>query len=110
MIPRTPHSGLVLILALHSGLLAWSAARQSATIDEPAHLAAGLSVWRFGRFELFSVNPPLVRMVAAIPAALGSHQCNWQHFFDAPTSRPEFAIGEEFFSLNGTHAHNLLVA
>lgn len=37
----------------------------SPTDDETAHLPAGVSYWQFGRFDLYPVNPPLVKLVAA---------------------------------------------
>ncbi len=55
------------LLAIHAGLLAYGAAVHSPSIDEVGHLAAGLSHWQLGRFDLYHVNPPLVRMVAAVP-------------------------------------------
>lgn len=66
---ETKRASLValLLLLMHAGLLAWSIPRHSPTIDEMGHLAAGLSHWEFGRFDLYRVNPPLVRMVAALP-------------------------------------------
>jgi hypothetical protein len=51
---------VVSLLAIHAGLLAWQAYRYSPTIDEPAHMAAGISHWKFGRFDLYRVNPPRV--------------------------------------------------
>ena len=39
--------------------------RNSPSADEVAHLAAGTLVWEHGRFDLYMVNPPLVRVVAA---------------------------------------------
>jgi hypothetical protein len=34
--------------------------------DEVANIAAGISIWRYGCFDLYPVNPPLVKLVAAI--------------------------------------------
>ena len=48
-------------------LVGWIAARKSPVMDEPAHLVPGISHWQFGTFDLYRVNLPLVRMVAAIP-------------------------------------------
>ncbi|MGH7139772.1 MAG: hypothetical protein ACREHD_28865, partial [Pirellulales bacterium] len=47
--------------------MAWLAARHSPTIHEMAHLPAGICHWQYGMFELYRVNPPLPRMVAALP-------------------------------------------
>jgi hypothetical protein len=49
-------------------LLTYSAARNSATFDEPAHLAAGVAYWQHHDFSIYDLSPPLVRLWAAIPA------------------------------------------
>ncbi len=98
---RGQRVSLVVVLAVHAGLLAWSAPRHSPTQLEPAQLAAGISNWQFGRFELFCVNPPLVRMVAALPVLALGCETDWNAFSDAPGSRSEFSIGHEFIKANG---------
>ncbi len=92
---------VVLLLAIHAGLLAYSATRHSPTMLEPALLAAGLSHWEFGRFELYRVNPPLVRMVAALPVLAAGYESDWSSFYEAPGARPEFAVGADFIKANG---------
>ena len=89
------------LLATHAGLLAYSATRHSPTMLEPAFLAAGLSHWQFGRFELYRVNPPLVRMVAALPVLAIGCQTDWSRFHDGPGCRAEFPVGEDFIKANG---------
>ena len=61
---------ILILLSIHGWLLAWNAMRQSATWDEPAHLASGISHWWTGSFRLYSGNPHLVRMLGAIPVVL----------------------------------------
>ncbi|MGD0464904.1 MAG: glycosyltransferase family 39 protein [Tepidisphaeraceae bacterium] len=51
-------------------MLAYSAAGNSATFDEPAHLAAGVEYWRRHDFSIYSLSPPLLRLWAAVPAVL----------------------------------------
>src|SRR5262245_20379494 len=68
------------LLALHGGLLAWSATCHSPNVNEPSHLAAGISHWQMGNFELYRVNPPLVQMVAALPALAVGARTDWSHF------------------------------
>jgi hypothetical protein len=81
-------------------LLAYSAAVHSPTLNEPAHLAAGISHWQLGRFELYRVNPPFVRMVAALPVlCLGVNE-DWSAFVEGVGARPEFVVGEKFVSAN----------
>ena len=77
------------ILFVHGSMLAWMAYRYSPTIDEPAHLIAGISHWKFGRFDLYRVNPPLVRLVAALPMLLVDPKIDWTSFSTAAYSRPK---------------------
>jgi hypothetical protein len=92
---------VTLLLATQAGLLAYSATRHSPTHLEPAFLASGISHWQFGRFELYRVNPPLVRMVAALPVLAVGCETDWTHFYEGPGSRAEFPLGEDFIKANG---------
>ena len=49
---------------------------------------------------VFYVNPPLVKLVAAIPAAIGNPKVDWSHVLDGPTIRTEFEIGQDFMRAN----------
>ena len=55
------------LLALQAGLAVDSLVRENPTVDEVAHLPAGLSYWQTGTFKLYPHNPPLVRLLAAVP-------------------------------------------
>ena len=92
---------VIVLLSVHAGLLAWSATRHSPTLNEPGHLVAGLTHWKFGRFEVYRVNPPLTHYVAAIPVMLAGYQEDWSGFYDSPGARPEFRMGEDFIKANG---------
>ena len=92
---------VVALLSLHAGLLGWIGLRNSPGLDEVAHLSAGLSHWKLGRFELYRVNPPLVRMIAAVPLLFLDVNTDWSDYTDAPYTRPEFSVGNRFFELNG---------
>lgn len=92
------------LLVIHAGLLAWCGYRYSPTLDEVGHLPGGLVIWQYGRFDLYRVNPPLPRAIAAIPVALLPHQTDWSKFGDAPGARPEWAIGSDFIRANGVRA------
>ena len=99
----------VVLLAMNAALLAYSATRHSPTLLEPAHLAAGVSHWELGRFELYRVNPPLARMIAAIPVVAAGCQTDWTRFHDSPGARAEFAVGEDFVVANGPRTMDLIV-
>jgi len=92
---------IVLLLSFHAGLLAYSATRHSPTLNEPGHLVAGLTHWKFGRFEVYRVNPPLTHYVAAIPVMIAGYEEDWSGFYDSPGARPEFKMGEDFIKANG---------
>jgi hypothetical protein len=89
------------LLTVHSGLLGYGAYIHSPTFNEPGHLVAGISYWKFGRFDVYRVNPPLVRLVAAAPVILAGVQTDWSRFSDHPDIRPEFALGEDLAAANG---------
>jgi hypothetical protein len=86
---------------IHCLMLMRSAFVQSPNIDELAHLPSGLSHWEFGRFDLYRVNPPLVRMVAALPVLLTDAVQDWSNYQDSPYSRAEFLVGKSFAKSNG---------
>jgi hypothetical protein len=61
-------AGLVALLILGQ----WSAAMvsllgENPTVDEVVHLPAGISYWQTGSFEIYPHNPPLVKLIAALP-------------------------------------------
>jgi hypothetical protein len=60
---------LILLFVLQC---AWFIATQSLTNDEPEHIVAGVDAWRFGEFERWHDQPPLARLLFALPL-LGEH-------------------------------------
>jgi hypothetical protein len=98
-------SGRLLVfntLLLHAILLGWAATAHSPTIDEVGHLPAGLSHWQLGRFEMYRVNPPLVRMVATLPVVLARPEMDWSLLLeDKYTKQAEFIVGKAFIRANG---------
>ncbi len=97
-----------LLLTASAALLGFGATVHSPTLNEPGHLAAGLSHWRFGRFDAYSVNPPLVRLLAAMPILLAGAETNWSAL-EQGAKRPEFILGEDFVAANGERSEWLFV-
>jgi 4-amino-4-deoxy-L-arabinose transferase-like glycosyltransferase len=64
--PRTL-TAVVLLLAVFAVLCVQGALVDSPTVDEFAHLPAGYWTLETGRFELFPLNPPLVKALSALP-------------------------------------------
>ncbi len=81
------------LMLVHTVLLAWGVWQQSPTYDEGGQLPAGLYHWRTGRFELFRVNPPLVRMVAVLPVLPVCPNVEWPGLVDRPADRAEWDYG-----------------
>src|ERR1700727_2401415 len=69
------------LLIVHVALVARIGYVSSPTMDEAGHLPAGLSHWVSGRFDLYRVNPPLVRSLAAVPVLLARPRMDWSHYF-----------------------------
>jgi len=93
------------ILATHTGLLAHISVTYSPTLDEVGHLAAGLYVLESGRFDVYRVNPPLVRTLAALPVWLAGPEYDWTYYDNRIASRPEWSLGRAFIQANGSHAY-----
>ncbi len=55
------------LLALHWALAVSSLVLENPTVDEVVHLPAGVSYWQTGTFKLYRHNPPLIKLVAALP-------------------------------------------
>jgi hypothetical protein len=79
----------------------------SPTLNEPAHLAAGVSHWQLRRFELYRVNPPLARLAAALPVLVAGCETDWSALREGPGARPEFDIGRRFVELNSERVMTL---
>lgn len=103
MQPRIPVFVVSALLLIHGLLVGVQAARWSPTLDEVGHLPAGISVWKFGRTDLYRVNPPLVKSIAALPAVLAGAETDWTRYRESTFGRPEFSVGEDFVAANGDH-------
>jgi len=91
------------IVLVHVLLAVYGALVHCPVMDEVAHLPAGISHWRFGHFDLYKVDPPLLRMVAALPVlAVGADE-DWTNIAEDGVHwrRPEFLVGFDFARRNG---------
>ncbi len=100
--PRT--IAIAVLLCIHTCLLAYVAFRNSPNPDEVANLPAGIYVWQCARFDLYCVNPPLVRTWAAIPAVLLGSTTDWSEYSATQGHRTEWSLGRSFFAVNGGRA------
>ncbi len=93
--PRTVRLVGCAIFILLGAVPAW---RSSPTYDEVGLLAAGISHWTTGVFELFAVNPPLIRLIASLPAVMMGYEINPQLIAPFAEIRSEFQVGIDFLS------------
>ncbi len=56
------------LMLVHALLVAWCALRYGFAWTEVGLLPAGILDWRYGTFDVFRVNPPLIRMWGTLPA------------------------------------------
>jgi hypothetical protein len=92
---------ILALLGLHAGLLLDGARQNFVCIDEVGHIPAGLAHWRSGTFRYYRVNPPLPRMLAALPLLAAGLQMPDSEPLDAPGERPEWEAGRAFSVANG---------
>lgn len=90
-----------IVLVLHIFAVAWSAYVHTPVVDEIGHLPAGLAVWRFGRTNVYNVNPPAVKAVAALPLLVVDHEEDWSVLEVSQRERQEWLLGHQFVRVNG---------
>src|SRR5579875_749853 len=90
-----------LLLSVQTVLLAWAATRHSPSIDEVGHLPAGLAHWQLGNFDMYRVNPPLVRTVATFPVFLAKPKIDLSKLSEGYRKQLEFSIGRDFIVTHG---------
>lgn len=104
---------LIVILALHAALLGYSARVHSAGWDEVGHLPAGIAHCQTGVFDLYRVNPPLVRSCATVlPYLMGTRlDFDGATATSPPWRRSEFSVGNAWIRIDSLgFQHNLCLA
>jgi hypothetical protein len=92
-------------LAVHVALLAYGAAVHSPVWDEIGHLPSGIVQWKHDAWELYRVNPPLVRMWATLPLLATDAPAHVRPLVSPDARiRTEFVIGKEFIDRYGSRA------
>jgi hypothetical protein len=104
---RREVAAVAVLLLTQGALLAWSAWRHSPTTDELGHLSAGISYWETGSFDVYPVNPPLVRLIAAAPVWAAGAEIDWSHY-PVPPNRAPAPLASAFSSANGARTFWLL--
>jgi len=95
------------IVFIFATLLAYSSWSNAPVWHEPAQLLTGLNIWKFGRFDTQTVNPPLVRAIASLPVLALSPNHDKSKFDRPPTGRDEFHLSSVFLEENSSKARLL---
>ena len=87
----------------------WTAQRQSVTVDEFAHVPAGIAYLAHGAFHVYATSPPLARMVLALPALARSPVVPTIPLADGSLS-PHWVYAHQFQEANGERVVSLVAA
>lgn len=98
----TGKAALVILVAIHGGLLAWAGATDSPTNDEPFHLTGGIRRTTQGLFDVDRGAPLLPSTVAAIPVVFMAPETDWRRASDC------FDLGRDFLKANGARSFWLI--
>ena len=97
-----PSFWFALLLVIHVGLATHSLWQKSVTVDEYAHLPAGLSYLQKGTFGLYHQNPPLVKILAALPALAAGANVDYAHSWVETSPPSRWLFGDDFQTANPT--------
>ena len=99
----------VILALLHTAFLVFAACRNAPVHDEGAHLVAALDHLQRGSFDMYRVNPPLVKYFVAIPLLMSDYENTLGPHDQRPGMRTAWKLGEKFFERNREKAFTLLL-
>jgi glycosyltransferase involved in cell wall biosynthesis len=98
----------IILLLIHAGLLFGNLRWNFIVVDEVAHVPSGVSHWQTGSFCLDRVNPPMPRMVAALPVLIAGPKSDYHQFDASQGIRREWQVGKDFIAANGRRSFDLI--
>ena len=90
------------------GLIVSSLRQNFVTLDESGHIPSGVAHWQTGSFAAYRVNPPLGRMVAAVPLLWADPEMPYPLPEDAPGKRIEWDLSKRFAESNAERYFDLV--
>ncbi len=91
---------VTLSLVANAVLIGWAGWVTSPNKTETGHMAATAYLWQTLRFDVFHVNPPLVRAVSGLPVAVCRPRYDWEYYSSRPQDRSEWRLGTAFVGAN----------
>ena len=95
------HAGVARLLGAVLALqVLYAGATMGVTCDECGHFGGGIFLWDYSRFDVYRVNPPLVRAIAGAPAALFGLKREYRSYNEGPAVRVEWRMGQDMIAAN----------
>lgn len=91
---------VAVLLLLHVVLAVRSLVGENPTVDEVVHLPAGVTYWQTGTFRMYHHNPPLVKLIAALPVVASRAKVDYRETSWTTEPPNKAAIAHEFMRLN----------
>ncbi len=88
------------LLAVHAGLVLHDAIGDFPVVDEVGHVASGVVHWKTGTYDAYRVNPPLGRMIAALPVLAARAEIECGRDDPSPGLRVEWDLSQDFLAAN----------
>jgi hypothetical protein len=102
---------IVSLMVIHALLVSWCALRSGFAWTEVGLLPAGVIDWRYGSYDVFRVNPPLVRMWATLPVLALNPDVPFAGTLSDPRSRAQWEVGAAMLKVDARAAErNLTIA
>lgn len=108
MAESTPRYAVVGLAVTHALLIVNGLWTHSPTRNEVGHIPAGLAIWTDGRFDVYSVNPPLPRAIATLPTLLADPDIQSIRSIPRTRNREEWNVATTFAEANTDKYHNLV--
>lgn len=75
---RSTTAAVAALLLVQAALGVWAIRRNSVTVDEVSHLPAGIAYLETREFDVYHQNPPLVKVLCALPALAAGARSNYE--------------------------------
>ncbi|MEK7624443.1 MAG: glycosyltransferase family 39 protein, partial [Patescibacteria group bacterium] len=105
---KSPRFFVVLILAVSLSLMLFVSSRESATMDELAHIPSGYSYLRYLDYRLNPEHPPLVKALSAIPLMFMKLHFPTDHSSWTDDVNGQWTMGNQFIYRSGNNADWLI--
>lgn len=99
---------VVALMVIHALLVSWCSLRSGFAWTEVGLLPAGVIDWRYGTYDVFRVNQPLVRMWATLPVLALNPDVPFAGTLSDPRSRAEWEVGAAMLKVDALAAERNL--